>query len=248
MHTYTPAACKVFGFLGLFGLVWASHCNALQASSRRHCKRHQEAHLASLGASSWPSWASSWPSWASSSPSWPSSLPSWRLLLAILSLTLALLRLLWAVLGLLLAILSLILAILGLLLAVLGPPLASLGPPLGHLGGSFWPFWASSWPPWASCWPSSPQDACTNVYIYIYLYMSNVTGICPRWHSSSPAQASFTFLPFAAISSFRLKPQRPFTHITVSASLPQASFKVGVQSLSKTSSLAPGVRQLRPVI
>ena len=31
------------------------------------------------------------------------------------------------------------------------------------------------------------------------LFMSNETGLCPRWHSSSPAQASFTFLPFAYI-------------------------------------------------
>ena len=132
VHAYIHTCCvKGFCFFGLFGLVLGI---ALQASSRGHCKRHQEALLGPLGASSWPSWASSWPSWASSSPSWPSSLPcwafswpswasswpscasswpSWRLLLAILSLTLALLRL---------------------LLAVLVPPFGHLEPHLGHLG------------------------------------------------------------------------------------------------------------------
>ena len=66
--------------------------------------------------------------------------------------------------------------------------------------------------------------------------------------SSCSNSIAFTFLPCAANCSLLLKPQMPLTHIFVSASLPQASFKVGVQSLSKTSSLAPGVRQLRPVI
>ena len=53
----------------------------------------------------------------------------------------------------------------------------------------------------------------------------------------------------AVLYVIRLKPQMPLSHPTTTASTATSVvLQVGVQSLSKTSSLAPGVRQLRPVI